>query len=314
MILITHNFQVKPFAVEDVTPAPPQASVILGELFDKIGLSPEEQETYFQCLQERPLTIPEMAQIGQISHKKALSLAEKLAEKGFFKKIDDNNSYYQPMPPYAAILTQFEHIAEYVHDFQVEIPKELEQSFKALEQQAKELRDPQEFLEILRAIFAGVSAMVGSMLSQIFAKLNLSSSIVGQFWDRTKRANHLNLVKTDGALSNGEKITRPKADSSVEIDASLSTREKSDIILKLEELEDKVDEFESGNEAADYIQQLRGQFQKELGFVAGISDLTNWINQLRHGFKWDPQGKDVLRKRVKYWEEKFTEHFSRPTF
>lgn len=317
MILISHDYQVKPFRVEDAIAAPPQASVILGELFDKIGLSPEEQATYFQCLQEWSLTIPQISQIGQISPKKALNLAEKLAEKGFFKKLDNTNSFYQPMPPYAAILTQFEHLAEYVQTFQGEIPKELEQSFKALEQQAKELHDPRDFLEMLKAIFAGVSAMMSAILSQIFAKLKLGSSIVGQFWDRAKCTNPLNLG------NKGAEIITPKPESAVKsaVKASFltsSNHEKpcqySNIISKLQELEGKLDDFKSGNEVADYIQQLRSQFQNEIGFVPTLSDVTNWVNQLRHGFTWDEQGKDVLRKRVKYWEDKLNEQLSKPAF
>ncbi len=325
MILITHNFQVKPFAVEDVSPAPSQVSSILSEFFNQIGLSSEELETYFQCLQERPLTISEISQIGQFSPKKAQILAEKLGEKGFFKIIGDDKGYYQPMPPYAAILAQFEQIADYVHNFQGEIPKELEQSFKALEQQAKELRDPQEFLEILKAIFGGVSAMVNAILSQIFAKLNQGSSIVGQFWDRAKSVNHVNRARVEEELSKCKDLTSPKVTSPVKNDVILQSRhyislqpppphENSDVIAKLEELEEKVNEFESGNEAADYIQQLRGQFQTTIGFVPALNDMMNWINQLRHGFAWDHQGKDVLLKRVKYWEEKFTEHLSKPSF
>ena len=147
LILITHNFQVKPFAIEDATAVNSQASLILEELFKKISLTPEERELYFHCLKEKPISIDEIVKIGSFSTKNAQLAAEKLVEKGLFKEIDSEGKFFQPLPPYAAILSEFELISKFIRNIQDDILKELEQYFVALKHQAEELRDFEEFSE-----------------------------------------------------------------------------------------------------------------------------------------------------------------------
>ncbi len=339
MILINENFEVKPFAVDDVTPASLHASAILKELFEKIGISSEEQRIYFKSLEEKPIEIDEIAKSMDVSPKKAIDIAEKLAEKGFFKILDKEHKHFQPIPPYAAIIAQFDYLAEYLKNMREEIPKELERSFAALEEQVKEVQDPQEFIDLLKSIMPSVSAMINAILSKIFSKITQGTTIVGQFWDQAKRADNINQRE---CLSANERLISPKPDptanvspiqkhhpekppnsppmhvkspsiSSIAVDPGQSGQ-NVEIYAKLDELAEKIEEFQSGNEVADYIQQLRVQFQKILGFVPTLNDMTNWANQLHHGFAWDLQGKEVLRKRVKTWQEKFIEHTSRPIF
>jgi len=184
--------------------------------------------------------------------------------------------------------------------------------------------------------------MVNAVLSQIFAKLDQGSAFIGQLWDHAIRVNYalpsetvlskeiappgeptitstpvsssplpsLDLVQNSKKKRLPPPRTHPSLYLSIEEDLP-KLPQNPEITAVFGELERKVDEFKSGNECADFIIQMRDRFQKEYGFYSIYNDMTNWINQLRHGFSWDAQEKERFRKRLTVWREKLLKQVSR---
>ncbi|OLS14414.1 MAG: hypothetical protein RBG13Loki_1970 [Promethearchaeota archaeon CR_4] len=338
LIMITHNFQVKPVGVEDITPMNAPASQNYDELFAKIGLTPAERELYFLSLKRQPISVNDFAKIGCITPRDAQIVAEKLVEKGFFKEIDDNGHNFQPLPPYAVILSEFENILRFIRNIELDLLKELDQSFVAFKHQTEELRDVKQFSELLNGIAASVSAMINAVLSQVFAKFDHGSILVGQLWDQATKmkevlAKFTEISSEDTSQSESptpSMILSSSSQSSIELLPTPKTKrpppprihlppnpaptgdmqntpQKTKLYAIIGELEKKINEFATGNECAEFVLQLRDRIQKEYGFYPIFNDMTNWGNQLRHGFKWDAQGKDFFHKRVILWREKLME-------
>jgi sugar-specific transcriptional regulator TrmB len=119
------------------------------KIMQSLGLDENEINIYIKSSGLGPVTIGELALLGNISHDACEKIVTRFVNLGLFKQILGPKQYFQALPPYAAILQQLEIFDLYLGTIKEEMPKELLGSFKQIEDQVASVKELDEFVNYL---------------------------------------------------------------------------------------------------------------------------------------------------------------------
>ncbi|MFX0100874.1 MAG: hypothetical protein ACFFCS_14965 [Candidatus Hodarchaeota archaeon] len=130
---------------KDVSISMDYTSKVLAEL----GLSNKEITTYFSMSGRGPIDAGEIMLLIDVSKNEATTIAKTLVDKGLARNIVGAASYWEVLPPYAALIKQQEMFGEEVAKLKETTTTALDDRFKHFEQSTggiKKLRDFQDFI------------------------------------------------------------------------------------------------------------------------------------------------------------------------
>lgn len=114
-----------------------------------LGLSQKEIITYFSMSGRGPIDAGEIMLLIDSPKEEAMTIAKKLVEKGLARNIVGATSYWECLPPYAALIRQQEMFGQEVAKLKETTTSALDERFKHFEQSTggiKKLRDFQDFI------------------------------------------------------------------------------------------------------------------------------------------------------------------------
>lgn len=152
---INRNLEIENFELEEIVEEEEEldhSEELTRQVLSNIGLSTEEVEVYLQITGRDTVSLGEMEVLTNKSKEETQAIADSLVEKGLFKKVVGRD-YYNPLPPYSALVNQLRRFHTYIAELKKEAPAQLNESFSRLEAQAegvKDLKDYTDFIEDLK--------------------------------------------------------------------------------------------------------------------------------------------------------------------
>ncbi|MHA1857269.1 MAG: hypothetical protein ACTSYY_14615 [Promethearchaeota archaeon] len=162
-ISVNSGFNVESFEIEEVkSDIKPKSTKFTQEVLKSIELSEDEIQLYFMASGKGPMSVGELAILGNSSIEKTKVIAEKFKQKGLFKEIPGATSYYQALPPYAALMAQLDKFRNMIAAIKMSTPTDLQSSFMSFEESSKGAKTLSEFVDYLNKMKSDVSKQLST--------------------------------------------------------------------------------------------------------------------------------------------------------
>ncbi|MHA1584552.1 MAG: hypothetical protein ACTSWL_04800, partial [Promethearchaeota archaeon] len=155
IIKVNKDLKVESFEIQEnlkKTPISQNASAINQELLGSLGLTKNEIQLYIKCTGKGPVSLGEMAIIGELSIEEVENSINKFIEKDLFKEIQGATKHYQALPPYAALMQQMHQFGNMIQSIKGNTPNDLQLSFELFENKSQGLQNLNDFVSNMKEI------------------------------------------------------------------------------------------------------------------------------------------------------------------
>ena len=158
LVKINNKLKVESFEIiETIDQKSKKNEDISRKVLRSIDLTEEEIEIFLNSSGKGPISLGEIAILGNIPVERAKSIAGRFLQKGLFKEIQGATIYYQALPPYAALIDQLEKFTQMIRGIQISTPTDLHSSFLNFEDKAQGVQNLLDFVKYLTDIKVNLS-------------------------------------------------------------------------------------------------------------------------------------------------------------